>query len=137
MEHFGTPKRPSRKVLTDRLVGLIFYGHTNMTQNAQTLGIGRTTAYRYWNQWVASEEAQQIDVEWWAAFHQLKQKSPVKAFEGITRLKMRKMPQKIEAKEEITVDEKHVTIIADYSGALEAAVKADVAALCARKQVDT
>ena len=45
--------------------------------------------------------------------------------------------QKIETTEEIKVEEKHVSIVADYTKAVEAAVNRDIAALRARKQVDT
>ena len=92
-----TPKKLSKREQTNRLVTLIFDGKTNMTENAKTLGIGRATAYRYWNSWIQSEEAQQLDMEWWATFKQLKEQSPIKAFEGLTRLKFRRTPQKIEA----------------------------------------
>lgn len=102
MRQNETPKRLSKRQQTDRLVTLIFSGKTNMTQNAKTLKIGRATAYRYWSAWIESEEAQQLDVEWWASFKTMQKKSPVKAFEGLTRLKTRKMPQKVEAKAEVT-----------------------------------
>ena len=106
LRQIETPKRLSKQQKTNRLVALIFSGKTNMTENAKTLGIGRATGYRYWNQWVESEEAQQIDVEWWATFKQLKKKSPIKAFEGLTRLKIRKTPKKKEAKTETTIESK-------------------------------
>ena len=108
-----TPKRLSKRKLTDQLVTLIFSGKTNMTENAETLGIGRATAYRYWNQWVESEEAQQLDLEWWSMFINLKHKSPIKAFEGLTRLKIRKTPQKIQqdVKGEIKTEHTETSIL--------------------------
>ena len=105
-----TPKRLSKRKLTDQLVALIFNGKTNMTENAETLGIGRATAYRYWNSWVESDEAQQLDLEWWSMFITLKHKSPVKAFEGLTRLKVRKTPAKLESKETIDVTTRHIIV---------------------------
>jgi hypothetical protein len=99
MRQIETPKRLSRQQLTDKLVALIFTGKTDMTANAKTLGIGRATVYRYWNKWTESEEAQQVSIEWWAMFRTLKRKSPIKAFEGLTRLKFKAMPEKIEAKQ--------------------------------------
>lgn len=133
----GTPKKLSKRQKIDKLVSLIFSGKTNMTKNADIIGIGRRTAYRYWNQWVESEEAQQVDIEWWAQFNQLKKKSPIRAFEGLTRIKIRKTPHKMEMREEIKIEEKRVAILAEYTGAINSATERDIQALRTRKQMDT
>jgi len=142
MKQNETPKRLSKKKLTDKLVGLIFNGQTNMTENAETLGIGRTTAYRYWNQWVTSEESQQIDVEWWANYQHLKRKAPIKAFEGLTRLKTRKMPHKIEAKgeikEQVDVRVEHIDwALTEYAKIIGEAAELNLRAHNTQKQMDT
>ena len=96
-----------------------------MTENAETLGIGRATAYRYWNQWLESAEAQQIDAEWWAEFNRLKKKSPIKAFEGLTRLKVRKMAHKLEVKKEVKTEHRtdiHI-LLEQYEGIIERAAE--------------
>jgi len=140
LEQIGTPKRLSKQRLTDKLVSLIFNGKTKMTENAKTLGIGRTTAYRYWNQWVDSEESQQIDVEWWASFKTLKKKSPVKAFEGLTRLKLRKMPQKVESKTEI-LEERKISVdinatLREYQAIIRKSVDNTIPSNRVRKPLD-
>jgi hypothetical protein len=133
-----TPKKLSKRQKIDKLVALIFSGKTNMTENAEAVSISRTTAYRYWNKWLDSEEAQQVDIEWWAMFKKLKQKSRVKAFEGLTRLKYRKTPEKHELKEKIEVSEKvDISILAQYDLALRRAAERDIVALRAKQQMDT
>jgi hypothetical protein len=64
---------------------------------------------------------------------------PVEAYQQVTRLLGNALTRKIEAHtiEEIKIDEKHVSIIADYTAAVEQAVQRDLTALRARQQVDT
>jgi hypothetical protein len=109
----GTPKRISRQQKTDNLIKLIFAGHTDFTENAKTLGISRRTVYRYWDRWKQSEEAQQIDSEWWALYNTVKQDNPTKALECMTRIKHRMTTEKLEVNEQVTskhVEELNVTM---------------------------
>ena len=70
--------------------------------------------------------------------HYARDNEPMEAYRQISKLVARMLTRKIEAKTEIKTEhvEKHVTIVADYTKAVEAAVNADIAALRARKQMD-
>ena len=132
-----TPKRKTTQQLTDQLLTLLFKGHITFTEAANQIGITRQRAYRLWNRWKQTEEAQQIDNEWWNLYLTVKDQNPEKALECLTRLKYRLTTEKVEVKENVKVEEKHVTIIADYTNAISAAVNRDIQSLRAKQQMDT
>ena len=108
-----TPKHISRRQKQDMLIQLIFDGNTNITEIAKQLNITRMTAYRWFQKWKQTEEAQQIDMEWWALAKQLQNKTegnPLKVFEGLTRLKYRMIPASINMDTKETYTERRIII---------------------------
>lgn len=91
-----TPKEQTTQELTDKLVRLVFQGKKNFSEIAHDLGISRPTAYRYWNDWKRTEEASQVDWEWWSLYKRLKRVNPAKALECLTRIKYRLTTEKLE-----------------------------------------
>jgi hypothetical protein len=65
--------------------------------------------------------------------------NPTAALTNLSRLVAKMIPQRLEAHtvEELKIDEQHVTIIADYTSAIESAAKRDLQALRAEQQMDT
>jgi transposase-like protein len=96
-----TPREQSIQERTDEMVRLIFQGKKNFTEIAQELGVARSTLYDDWNRWKQTEEAKQVDWEWWSLYKRLKRVNPSKALECLTRIKYRLTTEKIEVKEEI------------------------------------
>jgi len=131
-----TPKRIARLQKQNQFLTLLFQGHITFTEAAREIGISRRQAYRWFQKWKLNEGLE-IDREWWQLFNQLLDESPEKAFEGLTRLKYRMTPDKLEVKQEVKVEETHVTIIADYTEAIRDAANRDIQSLRAKQQVDT
>ena len=131
-----TPKRIARLEKQNHFLTLLFQGHITFTQAAQQIGISRRQAYRWFQQWKLNE-GNEIDREWWQLYNRLLDESPEKAFEGLTRLKYRMTTEKTEQKINITEKKIDVSIIANYSRAIENATKRDLEALRAEQQMDT
>ena len=91
-----TPKRKTQIELTDQLIDLLFHGHKTFSQASKELGLTRPRAYRLWNKWKQSTEAQLVDTEWWDLYLKVKQENPEKALECLTRLKYRMITEKHE-----------------------------------------
>ena len=132
----GTPKSIARQHKQDELIKILFMGHITFTEAARQLSIPRRTAYRYFQKW-KEQEGLEIDREWWQLYSKLYNKNEEKAFEGLTRLKYRMTPDKIEVKETIKIEEKHVSIIADYTTAINRALDQSLQSLRAKQQLDT
>ena len=96
-----TPREQSIQERTDEMVRLIFQGKKNFTEIAKDLRVARSTLYDDWNRWKQTEEAKQVDWEWWSLYKRLKRVNPSKALECLTRIKYRLTTEKIEVKEEI------------------------------------
>lgn len=96
-----TPRHHSRQELTDSIVKLVFQGKMNFSDIAKEVGVSRKTAYNYWNKWKNSEEAQAIDMEWWALYLRVREVNPEKALECLTRLKHKMIIDKQEIKQDI------------------------------------
>lgn len=94
----GTPKSLTKQELTDNLIELLFKGHKTFSEACKELGLTRNRGYRLWNAWKESEEARQIDCEWWDLYLTVKQENPDKALECLTRLKYRMITEKKELK---------------------------------------
>ena len=90
-----TPHDEQEAHIVDQLVKLLFDGTTFSDACKQT-GISRPRGYRYFNHWKQTEEAYRIDAEWWALFNYLKATNPVKAFDGLTRIKHRMTTEKVD-----------------------------------------
>ncbi len=97
----ATPRRQSRQETTDNLIKLVFQGRMNFSDIAKELGISRKTAYRYWNRWKQSEEAQTVDWEWWNLYFKVREVNPEKALECLTRIKHKMIVEKQEIKQDI------------------------------------
>jgi len=82
-----TPRHHSRQEITDNIIKLVFQGKMNFTEIAKDIGISRKTAYRYWNRWKQTEEAQAVDMEWWSLYLKVREANPEKALECLTRIK--------------------------------------------------
>lgn len=95
-EQNDTPRHKKNQQLTDELIQTLFTGNYSFSQAAEKVGLKRNRAYRLWNRWKQTEEAQNIDMEWWALYLQLKDKNPEKALECLTRLKYRMTTEKSE-----------------------------------------
>ena len=111
VEQTLTLREQTQQELTDKLIRLVFQGKKNFSEISNDLGISRTTAYKYWNDWKRTEEAQQVDWEWWSLYRRLKRVNPSKALECLTRIKYRLTTEKVELKEEIT----HIKIVASWN----------------------
>ena len=96
-----TPRRHSRQEITDELLKLVFQGRMNFSDIAKELGISRKTAYRYWQKWKQTEEAQMVDWEWWELYKKVKVVNPEKALECLTRIKHKMIVERAEVKQEI------------------------------------
>jgi len=96
-----TPKRIARLEKQNKFLTLLFQGHITFTEAAREIGISRRQAYRWFQKWKLNEGLE-IDREWWQLFNQLLDESPEKAFEGLTRLKYRMTPDRIQLEEKIT-----------------------------------
>ena len=94
-----TPKRTERIHRQNQFLTLLFKGHITFTEAARQVGISRNQAYHWFAKW-KQQEGYEIDREWWQLYNRLLDESPEKAFEGLTRLKYRMTPQRIE--EDIT-----------------------------------
>ena len=90
-----TPAKRARKTKKDKLIELILLDGS-VKQAAETIGISRMTAYRWWDEWCQTDEAKEISAEWWAIFNQLKKEKKEKAGEFVTRLKLKLMKDKSE-----------------------------------------
>ena len=119
-EQIGTPKEQSKQEITDQLIRLVFQGKKNFSEIAQELGIGRTTAYTYWNDWKHTEEAAQVDWEWWSLYRRLKRVNPAKALECLTRIKYRLTTEKLEVTQTNISIEAQVKALIDISREPEA-----------------
>jgi transposase len=73
----------------------------NFSDIAKELGISRKTAYRYWQKWKQTEEAQMVDWEWWELYKKVKVVNPEKALECLTRIKHKMIVERAEVKQEI------------------------------------
>jgi hypothetical protein len=96
-----TPTQQEIQDRTDKMLKLVFQGQKNFTQIAIELGVSRNQAYEYWRRWKDTEEASQVDWEWWNLYRKLKRKNPAKALECLTRIKYRMTTEKMELKAEI------------------------------------
>jgi len=84
-----TPKKVARQERVETVALNIFNGITSFTELAKLLGVNRRTIYRDWRLWIDSHEIDKVDAEWWALFKRLKEDNPEKAFDGLTRLKIK------------------------------------------------
>jgi hypothetical protein len=110
----------------------------NYTTIGKKCGVTERTIDRDVHAWLESGQFETwIKQEWLRLHNIVLRKHPVEAYKQITRLLGQTLTRRMEVKEEIKVEEKHVSIVADYTKAIEAAVNRDVEALRARKQVDT
>ena len=105
-------------------------------------GVTLKTIYRDVQVWTQTPEFDYwLDAEWVRLKTQAEQEDLIEVFRQLTKLKVKRITQKFEAKTEATlkhVEEKRdVTIIAEYTRAIDSAVDRDIKALRARKQVDT
>lgn len=91
-----TPNKLRKQQRIDTMLSLIYNGHTDFTEIAETIGVSRKQAYKYWNSWLQSEEAAQVNAEWWAEYKRQKAAGSPKAFDGITRIKYRMTTEKHE-----------------------------------------
>lgn len=91
-----TPCKLRRQQRIDKMLKLIYDGQTDFSKIAEEIGVSRKQAYKYWHQWVDSEEAAQVNAEWWAEYKRQKKAGSPKAFEGITRIKYRMTTEKRE-----------------------------------------
>lgn len=91
-----TPNKIRRQQRIDKMLTLIYNGQTDFTQIAEEIGVSRKQAYKYWNSWLHSEEAAQVNAEWWAEYKRQKAEGSPKAFDGITRIKYRMTTEKHE-----------------------------------------
>lgn len=96
-----TPRRQTRQQITDNLIRLIFQGRHNFSEIAKELGVSRKTAYRYWEKWKQTEEAQAVDWEWWNLYNQVRVVNPEKALECLTRIKYRMTTEKLEVQKTV------------------------------------
>ena len=108
----------------------------NQLDISRAINRRRETVNRLIGRWMQTK-----DFEFWlreAWLDKYQKVDDVEAFRALTKLLASTFTRKIEAHtvEEIKIDEKHVTIIADYNRAVEAAVNRDIQALRARQQVD-
>ena len=85
----ATPREQEIQERTDEMIRLIFQGRKSFTEIAKDLGVARSTLYADWNRWKQTEEAQQVDWEWWNLYKKLKRVNPSKALECLTRIKYR------------------------------------------------
>ncbi len=97
----NTPKQQEIQDRTDALLKLLFQGRKNFTKIAEIIGVSRNQAYEYWRRWKQSEEADQVDWEWWTLYRRLKRVNPTKALECLTRIKYRMTTEKTELKADI------------------------------------
>ena len=112
----------------------------NYTQIGTNCGVTEKTIDRDIKTWIESGQFETWIKEEWVRLHNLiLHDNPTEAYRQISKIIARMVTRKAELKttEEIKVEEKHVTIVADYTRAVEEAVNADIGALRARKQVDT
>ena len=93
-----TPCRITKQERIDQLIDHLFNGHLSFAKAAAKVGVTRRQAYRYFNEWKQSHEAQQIDSEWWSLYLRLRDENPEKALECLTRLKYRMITEKHEIK---------------------------------------
>jgi transposase-like protein len=105
-----TPCKKRKQERIDHMLRLIFHGKTDFTEIAQEIGVSRSQAYKYWGEWSKTEEASQVNVEWWAEYKRLKEAKSPKAFDGLTRIKYRLTTEKLNVKSEHT--ETHIDITA-------------------------
>lgn len=105
------------------------------TQIGDDCGVSERTIRRDITDWTKTDDFLRWAREVW--IHYLRKVDDVEAFRQATKIVVKTIPAQAEIKEEIKVEEKHVTIVADYTSAVEAAVNRDIKALRARKQVDT
>lgn len=99
--HTVTPRQQTQQELTDQLIKLVFQGRLNFSEIAKEIGIGRRRAYRLWNKWKQTEEAQMVDWEWWELYKKVKVVNPEKALECLTRIKHKMIVERAEVKQEI------------------------------------
>lgn len=96
MAQNGTPKKVSKQEKIEQLVVAIYLGNTNFTKLAEKLNVSRRTAYRYWNEWKRSHELDHVDAKWWALENKLESDNPEKAFDGLTKIKLKAMKEQAE-----------------------------------------
>lgn len=109
-------------------------------QIAIECGVQRLTIERDKQKWRESGDLEDWIREEAIRLHYIVvKKKPIEAYREIMRLLGKTITRKAELKttKEIKVEEKHVSIVADYTKAIESAAYRDIQALRARKQVDT
>ena len=96
-----TPKRLARQLKQDEFIKTLFTGQTTFQDACIQHGISRRTGYTWFSQW-KEREGLQVDMAWWQLCNLLKRTNPEKAFEGLTRLKYRMTPDKIQLEGKLT-----------------------------------
>jgi predicted DNA-binding protein YlxM (UPF0122 family) len=96
-----TPAKLKRQQRKDKTIDLMLNTDLEVQEIAQQIGITRKTVYVYWNEWKQTEEAIHIDRKWHHRCQALEETNPEKAFEGLTKIKVRMTTEKLEVKKEI------------------------------------
>jgi transposase-like protein len=97
-----TPAKTRQQERKDKTIDLMLNSDLSVTNIAKQIGISRKTLYNYWAEWQQTEEAVQINRKWHRLCKALEEDNMEKAFEGLTKIKVRMTTEKTELKEEIT-----------------------------------
>jgi transposase-like protein len=97
-----TPAKTRQQERKDKTIDLMLNSDLSVTNIAKQIGISRKTLYNYWAEWQQTEEAVQINRKWHRLCKALEEDNMEKAFEGLTKIKVRMTTEKTELKEDIT-----------------------------------
>jgi transposase-like protein len=98
-----TPAKLKRQQRKDKTIDLMLNTDYDVQEIAEQIGITRKTVYVYWNEWKQSEEAIHIDRKWYSRCNALEETNPEKAFEGLTKIKVRMTTEKKEIDKKLTL----------------------------------
>ena len=112
----------------------------NIDQIAEHCGVKNKTIDRDLAKFRNSGEFEEwLKEEWMRIHHIIIHEDPTEAYRNLTKLVSTMLTRRIEKRLEVTeqVDIRDITIIADYTAAVNSAVNRDLKALRAEQQVDT
>jgi transposase-like protein len=98
-----TPAKIKRQERKDKTIDLMLNSDDSITDIAKQVGITRKTLYVYWNEWQQTEEAAKINRKWHSLCKYLEENNPEKAFDGLTKVKVRMTTEKKEIEKSVTL----------------------------------
>jgi len=99
-----TPKQLSIQERRNKVIALILQ-RVAVTEIARQLKVDRSTIYADFEEWVKTEQANHLLIEWLQQYEQMKQDNPAEAFTALTKLVMKILEK--QAKLEVNVSQQN------------------------------